>query len=176
MFYWMKPLPPAEIDHSKAVPFIHNEWFRNHFMIFVYILQGSLLLASILVGAWRFTNLFVEIGLYALVFLIHECLHILVVFRRGDLSITHSGIFFWLNSDARMSKLRFLTFMSLPLVVLTVVPAIVMYLPVCPAELVPLLKFVAWINAIIAGADIINAPLILIKPAKAVFHRGFYTV
>lgn len=36
------------------------------------------------------------------------------------------------------------------------------------------LRYIAWINAIIAGSDIINSFLILIKPARSSFIRGFY--
>ena len=36
------------------------------------------------------------------------------------------------------------------------------------------LRYIAWINAITAGSDIINSFLILIKPARSSFIRGFY--
>lgn len=38
------------------------------------------------------------------------------------------------------------------------------------------LLYVLWVNAIIAGADIINLVLIAIKPTKAVFYRGHYKI
>ena len=34
--------------------------------------------------------------------------------------------------------------------------------------------YIAWSNAIIASSDIINSPLILLKPNDSVFCRGYY--
>lgn len=42
MFYWMKPLPEADIDYEKYKPFIRNNWFRQNFMYYVYVLQVTL--------------------------------------------------------------------------------------------------------------------------------------
>lgn len=108
------------------------------------------------------------------VFVCHELLHIVVVYRIGDISLTHSGIFFWLYSDAVMSKKRFWMFMSLPLLVLTVIPMCVLLF--AKGVIFDGLLYVLSINAIIAGADIINSVLIAIKPAKAVFYRGYYKI
>lgn len=74
MLYFMKPLPDSKIDTTDWTPFIKNEWFRNHFMYFVYCLQA----------------------------------------------------------------------------------------------------YVMWINAMIAGSDIINSALIAIKPNNSLFYRGYY--
>lgn len=56
MFYWMKPLPEADIDYEKYKPFISNNWFRQNFMYFVYLLQAMLVTLSILFGVWKFSN------------------------------------------------------------------------------------------------------------------------
>lgn len=171
MLYWMKPLPEVTIEEGYK-PFIKHDWFRRHFMIFVYILQANLLAASMWFGVWFFSNIFVRILLFALIYVCHELLHVVVVWRNGDLSLTHSGIFLWLNSDAHMSKMRFWFFMTLPFLTLTVVPAVAMFF--VDGTLRELLNYVAWVNAIVAGADIINSFLILIKPRKSCFYRGFY--
>ena len=168
----MKPLPPAEIDTAVYRPFIHNEWFREHFMLFVYALQISLAGISAFLGVWRFAWLPTSAALFAAVFLVHELLHISAVYTAGDISLTHSGIFFWLNSGAELTKARFLLFMSLPLLALTVLPAAAM--PFCTGRLYELLRSTAWANAIIAGADIINTVLIILKPKGSVFFRGYY--
>lgn len=172
MFYWMKPLPEVSIDHEQYKPFIANDWFRKNFMYFVYFLQGLLVVLSIILGVWDFSNAFTKIGVFALVYLVHELLHISVVWRVGDISLTHSGIFLWLNSSAKMSKLRFLLFMSMPLIVLTIIPTIVVLFS--DGLIYQYARYIAWINAIIAGADIINTFLIIIKPGSSVFYRGFY--
>lgn len=174
MFYFMKPLPENSMDFTGWQPFIQNDWFRKHFMIFVYALQAVLVIASVWLGVWEFTNWLVKFIVFCGAFLCHELLHVLVVLRIGNLSLTHSGIFFWLNSDAVMTKARFWMFMTLPFLGLTVVPAVL--LPFTDGFLFELLRYIAWMNAIIAGSDIINSVLILLKPNKAKFCRGFYSV
>lgn len=172
MIYWFKPLPPDDVDCSNYTPFIKNMWFGKHFMKFVYALQALLVLLSIALGVWSFSNWYIKIAVFIAVFISHELLHILMVFRIGDISLTHAGIFFWLNSNAVMSKMRFWLFMSLPLVVLTMIPMCV--LPFANGVCFDALRYVSWINAIIAGADIINSVLIAIKPLGAKFYRGYY--
>lgn len=173
-FYFMKPLPPSDKDFSNYKPFVQNEWFRKHFMKFVYVLQFALVLLSVVFGVWDFANWFIKILIFVLTFLSHELLHILVVYKIGDISLTYSGIFFWLNSNAMMSKKRFWLFMTLPLLVLTVVP--VLLLPVTDGWLFEILRYTAWVNAIIAGSDIMNSVLIALKPSGARFCRGYYTI
>ena len=124
MLYFMKPLPEGRIDTTDWKSFIKNEWFRNNFMYFVYFLQVMLTIASILFGAWRFSNVFVKVGLFICTYVTHELLHIIVIYKAGDISITHSGIFLWITSGAVLNKLRFFVFMSLPFIGLTIFPAI----------------------------------------------------
>lgn len=172
MIYWMKPLPHSDVDCSNYLPFIRNVWFRNHFMKFVYVLQALLVEISIVLGVWNFSNWVIKIAVFCTVFVCHELLHVLVVYKIGDISLTHSGIFFWLNSNAVMSKGRFWLFMSLPLLVLTIVPAFM--LPLAEGFVFDLLLYISWVNAMIAGADIINSVLIAVKPSNAKFYRGYY--
>ena len=172
MIYFFKPLPPSEIDFSNYRPFIKSEWFRKHFMKFVYTLQIALILISIVLGVWVFSNWFIKIAIFCMVFISHELLHILVVYKIGDISLTHSGIFFWLNSNAVMSKKRFWLFMTLPLLVLTIIPMFL--LPLADGFAFKVLMYILWVNAIIAGSDIINSILIAIKPSNAKFCRGYY--
>lgn len=171
--YFFKPLPPSDTDFSNYQPFIKNEWFRKHFMKFVYILQTILLLISVALDVWDFTNIFVKVLVFVMVYVSHELLHILVVYRIGDISLTHSGIFLWLNSSAVMSKKRFWLFMTLPFLVLTIIPTIL--LPMVDGIVFDFLRFILWVNAIIAGSDIINSVLIAMKPTNATFCRGYYT-
>lgn len=173
MLYFMKPFPEEKVDVTGYTRFIRSDWFNKNFMYFVYGLQAMLLLVPFLFG-WTFSSLPVRILAGISTFLVHELLHILVVFRKGDISITHSGIFFWIHSNAVMSKGQFWFFMTLPFLVLTVVPLLA--LPFVSGFWFDLLLFVAWLNAVIAGADILNSVLILFKPKKAKFYRGYYIV
>ena len=174
MIYFFKPLPPSDIDYSNYRPFIKNEWFRKHFMKFVYFLQVVLILISIVLGVWDFSNWFIKIIIFSLVFITHELLHILVVYKIGDISLTHKGIFFWLNSNAVMSKKRFWLFMTLPLLVLTIIPMFLLFL--VDGYVFEVLMYIMWVNAIIAGSDIVNSILIAIKPSNAKFCRGYYII
>jgi len=172
MLYFFKPLPPSDIDFSNYRPFIKNEWFRKHFMKFVYALQVVLILISVSLGVWNFSSLLIRIVVFIMVYVSHELLHILVICKIGDISLTHSGIFLWLNSSAVMSKKGFWLFMTLPLLVLTIIP--MMLLPMVDGIIFDILKYILWVNAIIAGSDIINSVLIAIKPSNAKFCRGYY--
>ena len=174
MIHFFKPLPPIDIDATTYKPFIKNEWFRTNFMKFVYALQLTLIFLSIILGVWKNFSWLETLLIFVATFLCHELLHIVVVYKIGDISLTHSGIFVWLDSDARMSKGRFWLFMTLPILGLTVVPLVIM--PLVKNSLGFWLMGVAWANAIIAGADSINSVLIAIKPATAKFYRGYYQV
>lgn len=173
MVYFMKPFPEEKVDVSGWTRFIQNQWFNKNFMIFVYALQAILLVIPFLFG-WMYSNVAMRLLVGVSTFLVHEFLHILCIFKKGDISITHSGVFFWIHSNAVMTKWQFWLFMTLPFLGLTVLPLVI--LPFVSENLVDLLLFVAWLNAVIAGADILNSILILPKPRKAKFYRGYYTV
>lgn len=174
MLHWVKALPGAEIDFSVYRPFIRNGWFRKHFMMFVYALMVLLCVLCLMTGGERGIGVLPRLLVTVAVFLVHELLHILVVYSIGEIYMMHSGIFFWLHSDAEMSKGRFWLFMTLPFLGLTVMPAVLLFFVSGPA--VPWLKWTAWINAIIASSDIINSVLILLKPRGSFFWRGYYRV
>ena len=173
MIKWVTKLPETEIDTNEYKPFIKNEWFRKHYMKFVYALMLLLLIpVSLMTTSMNDIPFLLRLGIIVPVFLIHEVLHILVVFKIGNLYLMHSGIYFWLHSDAHMSKIRFWIFMTLPFLVLTVLPIITKIFYTGTFE--PYLAYIAWINAIMAGSDILNSMLILIKPRNSVFWRGYY--
>ena len=106
-----------------------------------------------------------------MVFVIHELLHILVAYKTGDISVTCSGMSLWISSNAIMSKHRYWLFIALPLIVLTIIPIFLSLIIGFPSET---LKYIAWINAIIASSDIINSILIAIQPSNSKFCRGYY--
>lgn len=171
MLYFMKPLPEHEIDVSDWTPFIQNPWFRDHFMYFVYSFQGILVIVSMVLGIWQSPNFFMKVALFVCTYAIHESLHLIVIYKAGDISITHSGIFFWITSGAVLSKKRFFLFMSLPFLCLTVLPAIA---GIFASGIVrDSVVYIAWINAIIAGSDVINSVLIIGKPRDTLFYRGY---
>ncbi|WP_248512556.1 DUF3267 domain-containing protein [Sporosarcina sp. NCCP-2222] len=172
---WFRHLPHIHMNLAEWTPFIQNDWYRKHYMKFVYLLQVILFLLPNFFGA-QFTHqkIYFLIAISILVFIIHECLHILVVYKEGDISLTFSGIFFWLHTNAVLSKPRFWIFMTLPFIGLTIVPAVLSFY--VSEDLKSILLFVSWINAIISAADIYNSVLIAIKPKNSVFCRGYFQV
>lgn len=143
MIYFMEPLPESGADTAGWQPFIRNP-----------------------------SNALVKAGLFAGVYFVHELLHMAVIYRAGDVSITHSFMFLWITSGAILGKCRFFVFMSLPFIILTAVPAIVC--PFLSGEWRSMTVYIAWINSVIAGSDLINAVLIAIKPSRTMFYRGYY--
>jgi hypothetical protein len=175
MIIWFRHLPQISMDLVEWIPFIKNNWFRKHFIKFVYLLQITIFLMSLFFDAWSVPiNTFALILIGIFVFIIHESLHIVVINKKGDISLTFRGTFFWLHTNAVLSKKRFWIFMSLPLIGLSVVPAIVSFY--VSGNIKSILLFVSWINLWISSSDIINSFLIVIKPKNSVFCRGYYRV
>ena len=173
MIKWVKTLPDAQIDTSIYKPFIKSEWFRKYYMWFAYILMFLIVIpVCCLVTPMNDIRFVIRLAMIIPVFLVHELLHILVVYRIGNIYMTHSGLYFWLHSDAEMSKGRFLLFMTLPLLVLSGIPLIIQFF--YTGSLLPYIEYTAWINTVMASSDIINSILILFKPRNAVFYRGYY--
>ncbi|KPN97190.1 DUF3267 domain-containing protein [Lysinibacillus sp. ZYM-1] len=159
---------------SDWTPFIQNNWYRKHYMKFVYLLQFIIFLIP-----FFFETGFTHINIFSLmiigisVFIIHEYIHIVTVNKKGDISLTFSG-FFWLNTNAVLSKTGFWFFKSLPFILLSVIPAIMSFY--VPSNIKSIILFVSWINALISSSDIINSFLIALKPKNAVFCRGYFQV
>ncbi|TQR15683.1 DUF3267 domain-containing protein [Psychrobacillus vulpis] len=176
MIFWFQNLPKISLDLSEWKPFIKNIWFRKHYMKFVYLLMVTFFLVPYWFFGGNFNHMtnFPLILIIVLVFLIHEALHILVINNKGDISLTFRGIYFWLNTNAILSKKRFLVFMSLPFIVLSVIPAITSFF--VSGDSKALILFISWFNLIISSSDIVNSILILLKPNKSVFYRGYYRV
>ena len=174
MIIWFRHLPPRSMDLSKWSPFIQNNWYRKHYMKFVYLLQIIIFLIPNFFGrGYTHLNIFTLIIISIFVFIVHECLHIVVINKKGDISFTFRGIFFWLNTNAILSKTRFLVFMSLPFIVISVVPGIMSFY--VSGNMKSIMLFVSWINSLISASDIINVFLIAIKPNNSVFCRGYYS-
>lgn len=172
MLKWTRQLPPVSKDLTGYKPFIKNEWFRKNYMWFAYGLMIILLNAAFFAGAFSCGTLLIKILLFLIIYPVHELLHIITVVTKGNIYLTHSGLYFWLTPDAELSKGRYWLFMILPLLVLTVICGAASFF--VPADIAGYLRYTAWINAVIAGSDIINSFLILIKPSGTYFYRGFY--
>ncbi|WP_391116822.1 DUF3267 domain-containing protein [Psychrobacillus sp. L3] len=173
MIVWFRHLPQIRMDVEEWKPFIQHAWFRKHFMKVVYLLMVAFFLAPIWFGVSlaQLTN-FPLLLIILLVFVIHEALHMLVIHKKGDMSLTFRGIYFWIHTDAILSKKRYLVFMSLPFIGLSIIPAITSSF--VSGDLKVLLLFISWFNLIISASDIVNSILILLKPNQSVFCRGYY--
>ena len=175
MILWFRHLPEISLESEEWTPFIKNDWFRQHYMKFVYLLQILILLMSNFIYPWFSSiNIFALVLIGILVFLLHEFLHIAVVNKKGDISLTFQGLFFWIHTNAVLSKTRFWIFMSLPFIALSIMPAIFSFF--VSGNLKSIFLFISWLNLWISASDIINSFLIIIKPNKSIFYRGYYRV
>ncbi len=175
LIIWFRHLPKKTMDLEEWIPFIKSSWFRRNYMKFVYVLQVIIFLTSRFYSPWaNHINTFALILISIFVFIIHEFLHILVISKKGDISLTFSGTFFWINTNAVLSKIRFWLFMSLPFIALSVAPGILSFFVSGDIKLI--LLFIGWINSIISSSDIINSLLIAIKPKTSLFCRNYYRV
>ena len=50
MIRWVQTVPQPEIDHSQYRPFIRNDWFRKHYMVFAYGLMALLTVLLFVTG------------------------------------------------------------------------------------------------------------------------------
>lgn len=175
MILWFRHLPELHMNLVEWNPFIQHRWFRENYMKLVYFLQFIIFLFPFIYGGWLpHVHLFVLILIGILVFITHEALHIIVIYKKGDISLTFSGIFFWLHTNAILSKLRFWFFMSLPFIALSILPFIISFF--ATGEFKSILFFISWINAMFSASDIVNSFLIAIKPKNSLFRNGYYRV
>ena len=120
MIYWNKSLPKLNIDYEKYKPCIKNEWFRKNYMYFAYGLMIMLFALATITGGFRAGNLWIRILIFPFVYVIHESLHVLSVFRKGDIYLNYfGGIYLWMTPNFELSKSRYWIFMTLPLLILT---------------------------------------------------------
>ena len=174
MMSWFKTLEPVEVDTNIWRPFIQNKWFDRNFMSISRILQLALIVVSILFGIWNYFSILKNVILVLLIFVVHEGIHIITIYRKDNVSLTRSGLDFWINTDKVLTKIHFWIFMTAPILVLSVIPMLLYF---CTNGILnELMLFIAWVNLIIARTDIINSILILLKPSGAVFFRGYYHV
>lgn len=191
MILWFKNLPPKNIDFSNWNSFISNTWFRKNYMKFVYLLMVIIYILPTLLGSsfnLKIKNSFIDhtgnsyvsyllffiytIFIISITFILHELLHIIVIYTKDDISLTHSGIFFWINTNAILSKTEFWLFMTLPIIILSLIPFIISFL--INGYIKSFMLFICWINLMIASSDIINSILILVKPNNTIFCKGYY--
>ena len=172
MLYIGKELPQMDIDENEYKPFIRHEWFRKKYMWFAYGLMFLLFITALSLGSLRAGHFIIRLIVFAITYVVHELLHIVTVFRKGDIYLNRSGIYLWLTPNFILSKREFWIFMTLPFLVLTCLVGLSSYLV---SEHVGMyLKYIAWINSIIAGSDIINSALIMMMPRNSYFYRGYY--
>ena len=172
MLYIGKELPQMDIDENEYKPFIRHEWFCKNYMWFAYGLMFLLFITALSLGRLRAGHFIIRLIVFAITYVVHELLHIVTVFRKGDIYLNHSGIYLWLTPDFTLSKREFWIFMTLPFLVLTCLVGLCSCL--VPGHITMYLKYIAWINSIIAGSDIINSILIMMMPRNSYFYRGYY--
>jgi len=186
MIYWFQNLP-LPLYNDKWEPVITHKWLRENFMPTAYLLQFVLFVLFMIyvrgylpkvIGSVPVVQIPINRNMsYILIiaiFIIHEILHIAVIFHKGDFSITFSNLYIWITTNAELSKFRYFIFVFLPLLILTVIPFIISLF--FYNNLTYVIRIFAFFNLIISSADILNTIFILPKPNKAIFCRGMYYI
>lgn len=173
-FYFMKNVPSGGIDLSDWTYVIKNPLLKSKFSIVALSLMGFILLTSIALGFWDFWKLYPLLWIAVLTGVLHEAIHWATVFFKGDVSWGLNGRLPGIRTNAVMNKWHYLTFTLLPFVVLTIVPSIISFFPGEFGS--SMLRFIAWVNFAVSGADIMRAVFIIPAPSNARFCRGCYKV
>ena len=171
MIYIGKEIPELNIDRSVYKPFIRNAWFRRNYMFFAYGLMIFLFFIAFIMGRLRIGSIVIRLAIFGVVYVVHELLHIVTICSKGDIYLNHSGIYLWLTPDIALPKGEFWLFMTMPLLILTVFTGVLSF--ITSDDIAMYLKYIAWINAVIAGSDIINSVLIALEPRDSIFNRGY---
>ena len=193
MIYWFKNLPIKSFDDNIWKSIIPYKRLRENFMVAAYLLQFALFVIFMIYVrsytpnhdinmqslSYKMLNYvsnhksIIYISLIAMV-IIHEMLHIAVIFNKGDFSITFKYLYFWITTNAELSKICYFTFAFLPLFILSIIPFIISLFIF--NDLAFIIRIVAFLNLIVSSADIINIVFILSKPNRAIFCQGMYYI
>ena len=186
MIYWFKNLPSPLYD-DKWKPVISYKWLRESFMAAVYLSQFVLFILFMIYTknyipkVMKYDlNLQVSIPQWVIyisviaMLIIHEILHVAVILNKGDFSITFSNLFFWVTTNAELSKFRYFIYIFLPLLIFTVIPFIISLF--ISNDLAHIIRIIAFGHILFSPADIINSIFTLTKPNKAIFCRGMYYI
>ena len=114
MLLWFRDLPDVQLDDRKWRPFIQNHWFRIHYMKLVYMLMLGIYLMTYILYETGFIQVInhtfyfcikksvalivityaYKLSLVLMIFILHELLHIIVIYGLGDISLTHKEFIF----------------------------------------------------------------------------------
>ena len=202
MIYWFKYMPEKiiQIPKDELFPVIKNEWVRKNYnllanslaificiAIYLFFRDDLANIARISLNVMPFSldttggkilSVVIFVSIFALITLvisvIHELLHMAVVYGKDDMSVTLSkwGIFVTTNAD--LSKTQKFIVVSLPLIVLTVIPFIISFF--MPSDIAGVVRYFAGFNFAFSAYDIITISQIISKPKNAVFWRGMYYI
>jgi len=178
MIYWFIELPPKPFDDNIKIwkLVIPYKWLRECFMAVVYLLQFVLVIVlmtyirnytpkydydinsqSVILIYKIFSYISNHRSIIYITIItmpvIHELLHIAVIFNKGDFSITFKHFFFWITSNAEMSKFRYFTFTFLPLFILAGIPFILSFFAF--NTLAFIFRVIALYNLIISTASVL---------------------
>lgn len=185
MLYWFKQLPETKREGDGWEPFINTPWLnKNYNKLFKACMLIWIIALSLYAGTYyqsirdNYTIIIIaaiSVALAFAVLAVHEALHILVVYRYGDVSLTRVKGYWGMvgvDSAAELSKLHYLIFALLPTLLLTVCPLIISLFTTGFASY--FLGFAALSN--ISPVDIINSIVVIRKPRGTVILSGYYKV
>lgn len=198
MIYWFKYMPEKIIQNKTLFPVVKNEWLRKNnillgnilsIIIFIalkrFYIKGARIFATAIIKMFStqiiekevlVISIFIGFMIISIIFIviIHELLHMIVVLGKDDMSVTFSKGVIWVNTNADLSKIRQFIFISLPLIVLTVIPIFISFF--VSDDIADMLRFISVFNFGVSSFDVLHIPHIILKPKNAVFWRGMYYI
>lgn len=194
MISWFKELPEIDVDFFIWKPLITSTFLRNNYMKFVYSIAGILIFITGVIGRKTFNkemfltftqytdNLAIGvffsvtycIFLFVLIFILHELLHIIIYYKQGDLSITYHNLLVRINTNAIITKKRFIIGLLLPIIVLTILPLLVSNF--IDGYVNSLMLYIGCNNLVIGSFDIFESLIIIFKPNNSMFCCGYYMI
>ena len=174
MIYWFKNMPPKLTEFDDWVPLLQNDFLKKNHILIAQGLGVIILLLGIKTMFSTAVELFNQILIPIIIFilLLHESLHVLPVIKYGDISLNIKSGFFWVKTNAELSKKHQILYLSLPLIILSVIP---LFLALFFSEQLKfLLIFISFINIACSTSDILNLFYVISKPNNSIFCMGNY--
>lgn len=167
MIYLFKDLPDADIDTSQWHMMLENTMIKKLYSIATYLFMPVLVVALYLLkydffylpkviqsdNMPGFLSPILWMILILVILLVHELLHIVTIYKRGNVSVTFSRLFVRVNTNVVLRKSQRILCVIFPLLILSAIPGVIA-LFIVSIEIKSILNFICWTNLILSGYDV----------------------
>lgn len=187
MIYLFKDLPDADIDTSQWHMMLENTMIKKLYSIATYLFMPVLVVALYLLkydffylpkviqsdNMPGFLSPILWMILILVILLVHELLHIVTIYKRGDVSVTFSRLFVRVNTNVVLRKSQRILCVIFPLLILSAIPGVIA-LFIVSIEIKSILNFICWTNLILSGYDVSSFFLVLSIPKHSLTYKALY--